>query len=47
MNRKETLHSELAESRETLLTAIDTLAADEWDRPTSNQPGRQEKSSFT
>ena len=36
MNRKETLHSELAESRETLLTAIDTLAADEWDRPTSN-----------
>ena len=38
MNRKETLLSELAESREALLTAIDTLAPEEWDCPTSN-PG--------
>jgi uncharacterized protein (TIGR03083 family) len=36
MNRKDTLRSELAEGREALLTAIDALAADEWDRPTSN-----------
>jgi uncharacterized damage-inducible protein DinB len=36
VNRKVALLSDLAESREALLTAIDVLAADEWDRPTSN-----------
>ena len=36
MNRKVEILSDLAESREALLTAIDTLAAEEWDRPTSN-----------
>ena len=38
MNRKKAIRSDLAECREALLTAIDTLTADEWDRPTSN-PG--------
>ena|SRR5579859_2450584 len=36
MNRKTAIRCDLAESREALLTAIDTLAPDEWDRPTSN-----------
>jgi uncharacterized protein (TIGR03083 family) len=38
VNRKAKLQSDLAEGRETLLSAIDVLAPEEWDRPTSN-PG--------
>jgi uncharacterized protein (TIGR03083 family) len=36
MNRKAKLRAELAEGRETLLSAIDALSSEDWDRPTSN-----------